>query len=61
MRSKPGKIRPMNIYEAKFEYDEADPPGYKSGMADVGKAAGAVEESVRLFEVPPGQHLCPYH
>ena len=51
----------MNIHEAVFEYDEADPPGYKSGMADVGKAAGAVEESVRLFEVPPGQHLCPYH
>jgi uncharacterized cupin superfamily protein len=51
----------MNIHEAVFEYDEGDPPGYKSGMADVGKAAGAVEESVRLFEVPPRQHLCPYH
>jgi uncharacterized cupin superfamily protein len=51
----------MNIFQAKFEYDDDDPPGYKSGMVDVGKVAGAVEESVRLFEVPSGQHLCPYH
>jgi uncharacterized cupin superfamily protein len=51
----------MNIHEAVFEYDEDDPPAYRSGMADVGKAAGAVEESVRLFELPPGRHLSPYH
>ncbi len=51
----------MNIHEAEFTYDDGDPAGYRTGMADVGKQAGAVEESVRLFEVPPGQHLCPYH
>ena len=51
----------MNIHEAVFEYDDDDPAGYRSAVAEVGKAAGGSEESVRLFEVPPGQHLCPYH
>jgi uncharacterized cupin superfamily protein len=51
----------MNINEAEFEYDEEDPPGYQSGVAEIGKQAGGAEESVRLFELPPGQHLCPYH
>ncbi len=50
-----------NIFNAEFEYDESDPDGYRSGMARVGRAAGGDELSVKLFEVPPGQSLCPYH
>ena len=44
-----------------FEYDDEDPPGFRSGMANVGKAAGGTDQAVKLFELPPGESLCPYH
>jgi uncharacterized cupin superfamily protein len=54
-------MEPPNIFNATFEYDEEDPPGFKAGVARVGKAAGGEELSVRLFEIPPNTSLCPYH
>ncbi len=50
-----------NVFEADFEYDDTDPEGYRSGMARVGAMAGGSEIVARLFEIPPGQSLCPYH
>ncbi len=50
-----------NVFEAQFDYDDTDPPGYASGIARVGKLAGGTENSVRLFELPPGMKLSPYH
>jgi uncharacterized cupin superfamily protein len=52
---------PPNIFSADFEYDPADPEGYRAGVARVGTAAGGEELAVKLFEIPPGQSLCPYH
>ena len=50
-----------NLFSASFEYDPEDPEGYRAGVARVGKAAGGKELSVRLFEIPSGESLCPYH
>ena len=50
-----------NLFEAEFEYDEADPAGYRSGVADVGRIAGGRAHTVKVYEVPPGQSNCPYH
>jgi uncharacterized cupin superfamily protein len=50
-----------NIFEASFEYDDEDPAGYRGGVSQVGKLAGGKELSVKLYEVPPGEALCPYH
>jgi uncharacterized cupin superfamily protein len=50
-----------NVFTSKFEYDGDDPDGYRAGMARVGQEAGGEELSVKLFEIPPGQSLCPYH
>jgi uncharacterized cupin superfamily protein len=50
-----------NVYEAKFDYDDSDPAGFANGIAYVGKLAGGTENSVRLFELPPGVKLSPYH
>jgi uncharacterized cupin superfamily protein len=54
-------VSSSNVYNANFEYDDDDPPGFHAAVAEVGKAAGGKELSVRLFEVPAGQALCPYH
>jgi uncharacterized cupin superfamily protein len=51
----------VNVFSAPFEYDPDDPEGYRCGMAQVGKAAGAQELAIKLFEVPAGESLCPYH
>lgn len=52
-------IRP-NVFSAEFQYDPA-PDGYRCGAARVGKAAGGQETTVKLYELAPGQSLCPYH
>jgi uncharacterized cupin superfamily protein len=51
----------VNVFDARFEYDDADPDGYRGGIARVGKGAGGAELTVKLYELPPGQALCPYH
>ena len=50
-----------NVFDAEFEYDPEDPEGYRAGQARVGQAVGGREQSVKAFEVPPGEDLCPYH
>jgi uncharacterized cupin superfamily protein len=44
-----------------FEYDDADPEGYRAGAAMVGSLAGGVDLNVKAYEIPPGESLCPYH
>jgi uncharacterized cupin superfamily protein len=50
-----------NVFTSEFDYDGEDPDGYRAGMARVGQEAGGQELSVKLYEIPPGQGLCPYH
>jgi uncharacterized cupin superfamily protein len=50
-----------NVFTRDFEYDDGDPDGYRAGVARVGKEAGGQELAVKLYEIPPGQSLCPYH
>ena len=50
-----------NVYEQLFEYDDADPPGYRSGVTRIGASAGGKDTVIKEFEIPPGQSICPYH
>jgi uncharacterized cupin superfamily protein len=50
-----------NVFDAEFEYDESDPEGYRAGVARVGQQAGGEDQAVKLYEIPPGEALCPYH
>jgi uncharacterized cupin superfamily protein len=50
-----------NVFASEFEYDDDDPDGYRAGVIRVGEQAGGQELSVKLFEIPPAQSLCPYH
>jgi uncharacterized cupin superfamily protein len=54
-------VADANVFSAAFEYDPTDPEGYRCGIARVGKAAGGEQLAVKLFELPPGESLCPYH
>jgi len=44
-----------------FDYDPEDPEGFRAGMARLGSALGATQSGVTIYELPPGQAVCPYH
>jgi uncharacterized cupin superfamily protein len=50
-----------NVFGGEFEYDEADPDGYRCGVTQVGSQAGGQAIIVKVYEIPPGQSICPYH
>jgi uncharacterized cupin superfamily protein len=54
-------MKRANIFSARYDYDEGDPPGYRAGVARVGSLAGGEALSVKLYELPAGEDLCPYH
>jgi uncharacterized cupin superfamily protein len=54
-------MRRANVFSAKCEYEQTDPQGYGSGAARVGQAIGAAALAVKVYELPPGQSICPYH
>ena len=54
-------MRRVGISEPEFTYDPEDPDGYRAGMARLGPALGATGTGMSVYELPPGQALCPYH
>lgn len=54
-------MRPINIAAPEFEYDPEDPDGYRAGMVRLGEALGAKESGATVYELAPGQAVCPYH
>jgi uncharacterized cupin superfamily protein len=51
----------VNIAAPEFTYDEADPAGFRSGMHRLGSLVGASKTGMSIYELPPGQAVCPYH
>jgi uncharacterized cupin superfamily protein len=54
-------VRRVNISDPSFEYDPDDPDGFRSGMFRLGALVGAGETGMSVYELPPGQSICPYH
>ena len=55
-------MRRFNLHSAQLERDADDPPGYaETAYAKIGPAIGASMLAGRLYEMPPGQSVCPYH
>lgn len=51
----------VNIANPEFAYDSDDPEGYKAGMVRPGPQLGAEHTGTSVYELPPGQAICPYH
>jgi uncharacterized cupin superfamily protein len=54
-------MRRINLHAAELGYDDDDPDGYRAGLVRPGPQLGAKETGVSLYELPPGQSICPYH
>jgi uncharacterized cupin superfamily protein len=51
----------VNISDPEFEHDPDDPEGYRTGMFRFGGRLGAEQTGTSVYELPPGQAVCPYH
>ncbi len=51
----------VNIANPNFIYDPEDPEGFRAGMYRLGPDMGAERTGATVYELPPGQALCPYH
>jgi uncharacterized cupin superfamily protein len=51
----------LNIADPSFTYDPDDPEGYRAGMFRFGPQLGAKQTGTSVYELPPGQAVCPYH
>jgi uncharacterized cupin superfamily protein len=54
-------VRRVNIADPELAWDGADPDGFRAGMFRLGPLLGAAETGVSVYELPPGQAICPYH
>jgi uncharacterized cupin superfamily protein len=54
-------MRRVNIATPDFTYADEDPEGFRSGMHRLGTILGATRTGMSVYELPPGQALCPYH
>ena len=50
-----------DLTQPELTFDPEDPPGFRSGMDRMGRRLGAQHTGASLYELPPGQALCPYH
>lgn len=54
-------MRRANVSDLEFSYDPDDPEGFRSGMCRLGPQLGAEQTGASVYELPPGQAVCPYH
>jgi uncharacterized cupin superfamily protein len=54
-------MRKVNLKAPEFTYDEEDPPGFRAGMFRFGPLLEAKQMGASVYELPPGEALCPYH
>ena len=51
----------VNLFEVETERDADDPDGYHTGYVRVGPLVGAERLGLSVYELSPGQSICPYH
>ena len=51
----------VSLNRPDLTYDPDDPPGFRSGMWRFGGSLGAECTGTTLYEIPPGEAVCPYH
>jgi uncharacterized cupin superfamily protein len=51
----------VNVDRLDFDYDRDDPEGFRSGMKRLGPLVGAQRTGTTIYELRPGQAICPYH
>jgi uncharacterized cupin superfamily protein len=51
----------VNVDGVPAEGDPTDPPGYRARTVRIGPLLGAVGLGASIYELDPGESICPYH
>jgi uncharacterized cupin superfamily protein len=51
----------FNVFNAPVTYDDTDPAGYAAGSNRFGPTIAATRLAATVYELPPGESVCPYH
>ena len=54
-------VQRVKIADPPFTFDKDDPDGFRGGMFRFGSVVGAEQLGTSVYELPPGQSICPYH
>jgi uncharacterized cupin superfamily protein len=52
---------PVNLSDVELAQDDDDPAGYETPYVRVGPLIGASALGASVYELRPGQSVCPYH
>jgi len=55
------QVRKTSIGDPELRFDDEDPEGFRSGGFRLGRVVGSKITGITLYELPPGQAICPYH
>jgi uncharacterized cupin superfamily protein len=51
----------LNLFDVETEGDEKDPEGYKARAAKLGERVRGEAIGATVYDLDPGQSVCPYH
>jgi uncharacterized cupin superfamily protein len=51
----------VNLFDVEVQKDDDDPDGYHTSYARLGPLVGGRLIGMSVYELPPGQSICPYH
>jgi uncharacterized cupin superfamily protein len=54
-------VKRFNLHSAQTDVDGDEPDGYRSGANRFGKQIGASTIGGTIYDLEPGQSVCPYH
>ncbi len=54
-------VQRMNIAAAEVKQSPESPDGFRPGAVRLGRLMGAANTGMSVYELPPGEAICPYH
>ena len=54
-------MKPVNVFTVATETDPEDPPGYQAGAVKLAPLIGAASIGGSIYDLDPGESVCPYH
>src|SRR5437868_6635841 len=54
-------MKTYNLNSPEIVHDDDDPKGFQTGYDRLGPKIGASQIGGTVYEIPPGEALCPYH
>ena len=54
-------MKRFNLHDAETRIDGDEPDGYRTGGNRFGKQIGATDLGGTIYDLGPGQSICPYH